>query len=155
MVDLGEKHESFFNNSRNKNMKDLYSNFVVKWKLSGDHTVAVCQQCGQEIRRGKVGSPKKECGNRGMQQHLERVHREALAGVQEARARSAAEAAGKTYDSKGGGNKRKHRGWKLKIIWNVKSRVYWENYEQFTKALFFNKGLTRVWRESVLSLVVK
>ena len=73
--------------------------------MSGDHTVAVCKQCGQEIRRGKVGSPKKKCSNRGMQQHLERVHREALAGVQEARARSATEAAGKIYDSKGGENK--------------------------------------------------
>ena len=74
--------------------------------MSGDHTVAVCQQCGQEIRRGKVGSPKKECGNRGMQ-HLEKVQRKALAGVQEAGARSVAEAGGKIYDSKGGENLKK------------------------------------------------
>ena len=78
--------------------------------MSGDHTVAVCRQCGQEIRRGKVGSPKKECGNRGMQQHLERVHKEALPEFQEARARSAAEAAGKIYDSKGGENKKNIEG---------------------------------------------
>ena len=73
-------------------------------QLPGDHTVAVCLHCGQEVRRGKVGSPKKECGNQGMQQHVERIHKGSAAGLQEARARLAAEAAGRKYDPKGGGN---------------------------------------------------
>ena len=60
--------------------------------MSGDHTVAVYLYCGQEVRRGNVGSPKKEFGNRGMQQHVERIHKDSAAGLQEARARLAAEA---------------------------------------------------------------
>ena len=75
-------------------------------QLSGDHTVAVCLHCGQEVRRGKVGSPKKDCGNRGMQQHVERIHKENIPALQEARARLASEAAGRKYDPKGGGNKK-------------------------------------------------
>ena len=74
--------------------------------LAGDHTIAVCQHCGKEVRRGKVGSPKKECGNRGMQQHVERIHKENVVGIQEARAKLAAEAIGKKYDSNGGENKK-------------------------------------------------
>ena len=72
--------------------------------MSGDHTVAVYLYCGQEVRRGNVGSPKKEFGNRGMQQHVERIHRDSAAGLQEARARLAAEAVGRKYDPKGDGN---------------------------------------------------
>ena len=51
---------------------------------------------GQEVRRGKVGSPKKECGSRGMQQHVEMIHKDSAAGLQEACERK--------YDPKGGGN---------------------------------------------------
>ena len=62
-------------------------------------TVAVCHHCSLEVRRGKVGAAKKDCGNRGMQQHLERQHKEVMASVAEARARNNAEALGKSYDS--------------------------------------------------------
>ena len=68
--------------------------------MSGDHTVAVYLYCGQEVRRGNVGSPKKE----GMQQLVERIHKDSSAGLQEARARLAAEAVGRKYDPKGDGN---------------------------------------------------
>ena len=72
--------------------------------MSGDHTVAVYLYCGQEVRRGNVGSPKKEFGNWGMQKHVERIYKDSAAGLQEARARSAAEAVGRKYDPKGDGN---------------------------------------------------
>ena len=39
-----------------------------------------------------------------MQQHVERIHKDSAAGLQEARARSAAEAVGRKYDPKGDGN---------------------------------------------------
>ena len=73
-------------------------------QLPGDHTVVVCLNCGQDVRRSKVGSPKKECGSQGMQQHVERIHKDSAAGLQEARARLAAEAVGRKYDPKGDGN---------------------------------------------------
>ena len=60
----------------------------------------MCNHCGAEIRRGKVGSAKKDCGNRGMQQHLERLHKEVMAAITEARAKITAEAMGKEYDPK-------------------------------------------------------
>ena len=66
----------------------------------GDHTVSVCHHCGREVRRGKVGAPKKNCGNNGMQQHLERQHKEVMEEIKEARARSSAEASGKVYDER-------------------------------------------------------
>ena len=72
--------------------------------MSGDHTVAFFLHCGQEDRRGKVGCPKKEFGNQGMQQHVERIHKDSAAGLQEARARLAAEEVGRKYNPKGVGN---------------------------------------------------
>ena len=54
----------------------------------------MCHHCSLEVRRGKVGTAKKDCGNRGMQQHLERQHKEGMASVAEARARNNAEALG-------------------------------------------------------------
>ena len=68
--------------------------------IPGDHTVAVCHHCGVEVRRGKVGAAKKDCGNRGMQQHVERLHKERMGEIQEARPRNSAEAMGKVYDPK-------------------------------------------------------
>ena len=55
----------------------------------------MCHHCGKEVRRGKVGSAKKDCGNRGMQQHLERQHKETMEMV-----RGSVEAMGKVYDPK-------------------------------------------------------
>ena len=60
----------------------------------------MCHHCSLELRRGKVGAAKKDCGNRGMQQHLERQHKEVMASVAEARAKNNAEALGKSYDSR-------------------------------------------------------
>ena len=60
----------------------------------------MCHHCSLELRRGKVGAAKKDCGNRGMQQHLERQHKEVMASVTEARAKNNAEALGKSYDSR-------------------------------------------------------
>ena len=39
-----------------------------------------------------------------MQQHVERIYKDSAAGLQEARARSAAEVVGRKYDPKGDGN---------------------------------------------------
>lgn len=58
----------------------------------------MCHHCGKEVRRGKVGSAKKDCGNNGMQQHLNRHHKDAMEEIKEARARSSAEAVGKVLD---------------------------------------------------------
>ena len=60
----------------------------------------MCHHCGKEVRRGKVGSAKKDCGNRGMQRHLERQHKETMLVVTEAWVRSSVEAIGKVYDPK-------------------------------------------------------
>ena len=58
----------------------------------------MCHHCGKEVRLGKVGSAKKDCGNNGMQQHLNRHHKDAMEEIKEARARSSAEAVGKVLD---------------------------------------------------------
>ena len=52
------------------------------------------------MRRGKVGQAKGECGNRGMQQHMERMHKDEMEGVKRAQAEATAAATGRVYDAR-------------------------------------------------------
>ena len=42
-------------------------------KSPDDFNIALCLHCRKDIRRGKEGANRKDCGTRGRQQHLERA----------------------------------------------------------------------------------